>query len=235
MARAKFLWVKDFELPAQGQKTKIDLSKLINMMNDFYIPKYKDEMRKFYEKPHLSHVKKELSEVTQRIDNLKSNEALIRVGHFSHVECVTFDEVRKPKTREQKGKSLPWGTTRTLANGKIPFGWAVLRFLEGYKTEKVDTENVKIKEERKVKKEKDETSILEERLQSLKQEIYALQDNKVAGILPNIVAKVVNDEDALYSRRGAQIILQMIEKKGKIKKFKQKEWFNNLKKRAQEH
>ena len=229
MARAKFLWVRDFELPAQGKRTKVDLNKLINMINNFYIPKYKEEMRKFYEKPHLSHVEKGLSKITQRIDNLKSNEALIRVGHFSHIECVTFDEVRKPKTREQKGKPLPWGTTRTLANGKIPFGWAILRFLEGYETKKIDTENIEIKEERK---EKDEASILEERLQSLRREIYALRDDKMAGTLPNIAIKVINDKDALYSRRGAKLILEMIEERKKTKKFKQKEWFNKLRKHA---
>ena len=233
IVRTKFLWVKDFGLPAvQGKKTKVDLNKLINMMNDFYIPKYKDEMRKFYERPHLSHVKKELSEVTQRIDNLKSNEVLIRVGHFSHIECVTFDEVRKPKTREQKGKPLPWGTTRTLANGKIPFGWAILKFLEGYETKKIDNDSVEDVEIKEVRKEKDETSILEERLKSLKQEIYALQDTKMAGTLPNIAIKVINEKNDLYSRRGAQIILEMIEKKKITKKFKQKEWFNNLKKRV---
>lgn len=230
MARAKFLWVKDFELPAQGKKTKVNLNKLINTINNFYIPKHKEEMRKFYEKSHLSHVKKELSETTQRIDNLKSNEALIRVGHFSHIECVTFDEVRKPKTREQKGKPLPWGTTRTLANGKIPFGWAILRFLEGYETKKIDNDSIENVEIKGARKEKDETSILEERLQSLKQEIYTLQDTKMAGTLPNIAIKVINDKNDLYSRRGAQIILEMIEKKKITKKFKQKEWFNNLKK-----
>jgi hypothetical protein len=39
--------------------------------------------------------------------------------------------VRNPKTRKGKdGKFLPYGQTRTLANGLYPFGWAKLEFTD---------------------------------------------------------------------------------------------------------
>jgi len=65
------------------------------------------------------------------VADLQTNETLIRIGHFSHVECITLDEVRKPRTRRGRdGRPLPWGKTRTLANGIYPFGWAKLEFLD---------------------------------------------------------------------------------------------------------
>ena len=65
-----------------------------------------------------------------KVIKLKTNETLIRIGHFSHVECITLDDVREPQTRTVKGKRMPYGTTRTLANGLYPFGWAKLEFLD---------------------------------------------------------------------------------------------------------
>ncbi len=69
--------------------------------------------------------------MNQAIAGLRSNEALIRVGHFSHVECVTLDGVRQPRTRMGRDRRpLPWGKTRTLANEIYPFGWIKLEFLD---------------------------------------------------------------------------------------------------------
>jgi len=45
-------------------------------------------------------------------------EALVRLGRFSHLECVTLGE---PLRRARGGRS------RTLAPGGVPLGWAVLR------------------------------------------------------------------------------------------------------------
>ena len=53
---------------------------------------------------------------------------MLRVGHYSHIESVTVDN-NQPLTRKTKDrKLLPYGTTRTLANGKYPFGWILLHF-----------------------------------------------------------------------------------------------------------
>ena len=51
---------------------------------------------------------------------------LIRVGHYSHSRCVTIDN-SKPWAKSGKDGMLQGpNTTRTLANGLLPFGWILL-------------------------------------------------------------------------------------------------------------
>jgi len=58
----------------------------------------------------------------------KNPPLLLRVGHYSHVECVTVD-ANAPKGKKISGAKGPvFGTTRTLASGKQPFGWVLLHF-----------------------------------------------------------------------------------------------------------
>ena len=107
----------------------VDIAFLIDALSSFYVPKYREELEKFYGTSGAAEVGKILETVTEIIKNLKTNEAIVRVGHYSHVECVTLDDVRQPITRKDKeGKPIPWGTTRTLANGFHPFGWIKLEF-----------------------------------------------------------------------------------------------------------
>ncbi|MDM8549597.1 type III-A CRISPR-associated RAMP protein Csm5 [Desulfobacterales bacterium HSG2] len=117
--------------PFELHKKRIDLKFLVNALYEFYAPKYEAEYRKFYQSPRASKVQQGMFPMNQAVSELRANETLIRIGHFSHVECITLDDVRKPKTRIGKdGKPLPWGKTRTLANGIYPFGWAKLEFLD---------------------------------------------------------------------------------------------------------
>ncbi len=114
--------------PFEIHRQKIDVAFIIESLYRFYVSKYQEEYRKFYSAGSIRNM---LEPVNQEIDAMKTNEALIRVGHFSHVECVTLDKVRKPRTRMGKGgKPLPWGTTRTLANGLHPFGWVKIEFCD---------------------------------------------------------------------------------------------------------
>lgn len=113
-----------FEIDRQ----KIDAAFIIESLFKFYVPKYQEEYRKFYSAGNIQGI---LEPVNQEINSMKTNEALIRIGHFSHVECVTLDKVRKPRTRRGRdGRPLPWGTTRTLANGLHPFGWVKIEFCD---------------------------------------------------------------------------------------------------------
>jgi hypothetical protein len=119
------LLLKPFTLHGE----KVDAAFLIDALYGFYVPKYREEYRKFYRNGASEKVPRALVPVNRAVASLKTNEAVVRVGHYSHVECVTLDDVRNPRTRLGKdGKFLPWGTTRTLANGLLPFGWVKITF-----------------------------------------------------------------------------------------------------------
>jgi len=84
-----------------------------------------EEYGNFFQSTKAKDIREKIQILNQTVAEMKTNETLIRMGHFSHVECVTLNDVRKPQTR--KGK---WGQTRTLANGLYPFGWAKLEFCD---------------------------------------------------------------------------------------------------------
>jgi len=108
----------------------VDLSFIIDALYRFYVPKYKEEYNKFYSLTRANLIKKAIAPMSLEIARLRTNETLVRLGHFSHVECVTLDDVRDPQTRTVNHRRMPYGTTRTLANGLYPFGWAKLEFPE---------------------------------------------------------------------------------------------------------
>ncbi|WP_028315708.1 type III-A CRISPR-associated RAMP protein Csm5 [Desulfatibacillum aliphaticivorans] len=106
----------------------VDAQYLLDALNDFYVHKYVQEALRFYNAGPVARVGKILEPVNCIVKNLASNEAILRVGRFSHVECMTLDDVRAPKTRMKNGRPMPFGTTRTLANQLFPFGWIKVRF-----------------------------------------------------------------------------------------------------------
>jgi CRISPR-associated protein Csm5 len=115
--------------PFKIHNQTINAEFIIDALNAFYIPKYIDEYKKFYHPARIEDIRQCAGLLNAVVKSLNTNEALIRIGHFSHAECVTLDEVRNPQTRKGRdGRYLPWGTTRTLANGIYPFGWAILEF-----------------------------------------------------------------------------------------------------------
>ncbi len=121
----------------------IPFNKLVQICNEFYKKRFQDEMSKFYICPHLQGVRKALQSVDAKINALDGNTLLLRVGHYSHVESVTVDK-NQPYTRNGKdGKPMPYGTTRTLADGKLPFGWVLLHFCTPDDYEKGLRENEK--------------------------------------------------------------------------------------------
>ncbi len=110
-------------------KTKINPEFVIDSLYRFYVPKYEEEYKKFFQSQRAGRIQQGIVSMNKAVADLRTNETLIRIGHFSHVECITLDTVRNPRTRLGKDrKPLPWGKTRTLANGYFPFGWAKLEF-----------------------------------------------------------------------------------------------------------
>lgn len=117
----------DFDL----HRKKVDPNFIIESLYRFYVTKYAEEHKKFYGSPVAEPIKQGILPMNKVVAGMRTNETLVRMGHFSHVECITLDGVRNPqKRRGRDGRPLPYGTTRTLANGIYPFGWAKLEFLD---------------------------------------------------------------------------------------------------------
>lgn len=116
-------------LPANG--TRITLLQLVQHCTEFYRKRFEDELKNFYQLPHFQEVRKALHHAEAKITALNGRDnttMLLRIGHYSHVESVTVDK-NQPRTRKGKdGKPMPSGTTRTLADGRLPFGWVLLHF-----------------------------------------------------------------------------------------------------------
>ena len=107
-------------------KQSWSLNELMVLCRSFYWSRYLQEKQKFYTQPHLTATAKALAPVDAAIVEESGTGMLLRIGHYSHVECMTISK-HSPKTRKAKdGTLLPYGTTRTLASGLFPFGWAVL-------------------------------------------------------------------------------------------------------------
>lgn len=96
----------------------IDPVKVIKSCKAFYQPKIQEEFDKFYKGSEHEEYNQPLLDV-----KFAENEFPIRLGHYSHCECTTVDNLRRPKTRnDRNNKPFPSGTTRTLSRG-VPFGW----------------------------------------------------------------------------------------------------------------
>lgn len=111
--------------------------RLGELCNAFYRRRFLDEWQKFYALPHLARVRQALQPVRERLEQLDhAREWLVRVGRYSHLECVTV-------SRNAPGHQKGFGKTRTLADGLLPFGWVILHFCspEDYAagTQAVDT------------------------------------------------------------------------------------------------
>lgn len=93
-------------------------AELLKACNTFYLPKLRDEVKVFMEvDPNLASIGRDLVQLAEKVTE---NEALIRLGRFSHFECVTVDRYRKAPKRGS-------GATRSMACGNTPLGWARIR------------------------------------------------------------------------------------------------------------
>jgi CRISPR-associated protein Csm5 len=109
----------------------ISFKDIQNACNEFYWDEFKTEYKNFYKDVNDGN-EALIVQLKNRLEEAVSTpgQFIIRVGRWSQVEFVTFDEkFRKPKTRMIRGRPLPSGTTRTVFDydGKYaPMGWCVL-------------------------------------------------------------------------------------------------------------
>jgi CRISPR type III-A-associated RAMP protein Csm5 len=100
-----------------------DWSELAHLVNTYQKKRLEKEIERFYNLPHFAAGKKAIESVKQALEEAEPGQMILRVGHYSQVEYVTVEN-NDPQTRKGKdGQLLPHGTTRTLANGELPFGW----------------------------------------------------------------------------------------------------------------
>lgn len=93
-------------------------AELLEACNAFYKPKLHDEVKAFMDvDPDLAPIGGRLVQLAEK---MPENEALVRLGRFSHFECVTVDRYRKAPKRGS-------GATRSMACGDTPLGWARIR------------------------------------------------------------------------------------------------------------
>jgi len=165
---------RDLEKGVKRQIPSFNLVFLIERINEFYLKRYEEEL-KFYDTPHLIHIKGRMENIQRQIEKEigNGNTALLRIGHFSHIECITWDN-RKPKAKT-------YGTTRTLVNGNYPFGWVLISFEEGYKPK--ETESL---EEKKIEKPASEEKISKE-------------EEKELSEVDKICLKLINECNEQYS------------------------------------
>lgn len=105
---------------AKGAKTPLspwNFEVLRDACNAHYTKHFEAERKKFYSKPHFAETLKISDSIFQKFSTAPEA-MLLRVGHFSHIECVTVEN-NEPQPRFH-------GTTRTHADGQWPFGWVLI-------------------------------------------------------------------------------------------------------------
>ena len=125
-------WPFDF-----GVAGPIHVRELLDACRSFYERRMIEENKRFYQSTPGSTLAKNGAWLLAQFSTLQKNETIVRLGRFSHVECVTVDRFglsdREKTRRTEPSRSYgnktdrpKFGTTRTLLRGKLPFGWAKL-------------------------------------------------------------------------------------------------------------
>jgi CRISPR-associated protein Csm5 len=112
----------------------ISMQNILESCNSFYWDEFKSEYKNFYKNvvdgttDIIEELKKKLETALSEKDRF-----IIRLGRWSQVEFVTFNEnFRKPDTK-RKGSAVGAGNTRTLFSYHekfVPMGWCVITIKE---------------------------------------------------------------------------------------------------------
>lgn len=110
------------QVPREGE---LNAKQLWLICRAFYQKRFLAEYEKFYKLPHFSKTANALSAVLKRVQNLAEDEMLLRIGRYSHIECVSITGIPQ-KCIIKNGQKL-YGQSRTLADDILPFGWIILK------------------------------------------------------------------------------------------------------------
>lgn len=116
---------ESLDISFAGKKISLSTDQLAELCGSFYRRRFQEEKKIFYALPHFSRTARALEAVEKAVLDQQPGVFLLRIGHYSHVECMTVTD-NKPQTRMVQGRIMPFGTTRTLADGIYPFGWVRL-------------------------------------------------------------------------------------------------------------
>jgi hypothetical protein len=105
-----------------GKRISLSTEQMAALCSSFYRRRFLEEKKTFYALPHFARTARALEAVEKAVLEEQPGVFLLRIGHYSHVECMTITD-NKPQTRRVNGRIMPFGTTRTLADGIYPFGW----------------------------------------------------------------------------------------------------------------
>lgn len=143
-------------------------AELADLVNDYYRKRFQKEKAKFYGLPNFAKARPAIEKIEADLQTVPG-QMILRVGHYSQVEFVTVRD-NKPFTRKGKqGTPMPYGTTRTLANGLFSFGWVRLTpcsetdYLEGIAHREA------LNRASQVRREESRAQVLAERKQQLEQ------------------------------------------------------------------
>jgi CRISPR-associated protein Csm5 len=111
---------------------KISINDIRDACNVFYWDEFQNEYKSHYQNVNDG-TETLIVELKNRLEAARNTEGqfIIRVGRWSQVEFVTFEEsFRRPAAKKDRKTGKPlWGGTRTLFDydGKyVPMGWCVL-------------------------------------------------------------------------------------------------------------
>lgn len=108
---------------------RLDWEQIRALVTRFYRSRFEEEWDWFYTQPWMVSVREALGPVRERVQQLDPGrgDLLLRVGHYSHSRCVTIENsipwAKLGRDRQPQGPN----TTRTLANGRLPFGWVLIQ------------------------------------------------------------------------------------------------------------
>lgn len=237
--------VDRLEITKPGYASRWGWDDLAKLVSEFYRKRFDEELQKFYTMAGREETRQALEQAAGEIRERRSGEMLLRVGHYSHVECMTVTD------NAPRGRNGKYGTTRTLAHGVYPFGWvklvpcsekeyrrgleekaahdqAIIQTRQERRREQIrkkeDRVLANLRREEEEKRRQEEEKRLQEELDSLspdERDLRLLQEGKLNENQVYELYRRLDDMEPDMQRRTARAVKELWQ--GRKKKWKKKE------------